>query len=125
MTDNFDLNKRFRVIREIVDLNQADFAGKLGYKQSTISKIENNKTPVTDDIINEIHSVFQISKVWIKTGKGSVYHFDPNDDESLIEYLKNTFSLTDRDITFIFKFLGTEPLNREILYKLFDDNSLK
>ncbi len=95
MTDNFDLNKRFRVIREIVDLNQADFAGKLGYKQSTISKIENNKTPVTDDIINEIHSVFQISKVWIKTGKGSVYHFDPNDDESLIEYLKkNTFSLT-------------------------------
>ncbi|MBI2259568.1 MAG: helix-turn-helix transcriptional regulator [Flavobacteriia bacterium] len=61
--------------------NETDLANKLGYKKSSFSQIMNGKVPVSDKFIdNLLKSNLNINKVWIKTGKGSMF-LDQQEDK--------------------------------------------
>ena len=67
-----DTNDRVKMIRKSLKLNQADFANRIGMKQTGLSAIEKGKVPVLDRNIKNICSEFQIDENWLRTGEGEM-----------------------------------------------------
>jgi transcriptional regulator with XRE-family HTH domain len=53
--------RKLRFLRRQKDLKQPDLAEALGYKQQTISDLENGKQHFTDEIIDKISAYFNIT----------------------------------------------------------------
>lgn len=67
------INDRIKYLRkEVLQLNQTDFAEAIGLKQRSVSSMEQNGT-VTDRVIKSIRLVFNISEEWLRHGTGPLY----------------------------------------------------
>ena len=92
-----DINKRFKILREHLNISQESFGNKIGLSKSGISNIESGHRNVTDKHVKLIHSQFNISEEWLKTGKGEMI-IQP-ETFSLDEYAqKNKLSQLEFDI---------------------------
>ncbi|RHX84738.1 XRE family transcriptional regulator [Leptospira stimsonii] len=73
--ENIDLSspgKRLRyAIKNILAMNDEDFAISVGKSQNYISYICNDKRPLLDKLAAEIESVHRISGLWLIRGEGS------------------------------------------------------
>lgn len=64
-----NINQRIKFLRkEILKLNQRDFAADLGMTQTGVSSIEKNGATVTDRVIKSICLIYKISEVWLRDG---------------------------------------------------------
>lgn len=66
------IGERVKKIRLYNDLNQAQFAEKLGLTQGFISKVEKNNTQLTVDHLILIENIFSVDLDWLLTGKGEM-----------------------------------------------------
>lgn len=67
------INERVRYLRkEILSMNQTEFAKQLGMKQTGISYMERNGSTVTNKAIKTICLVFNVNEDWLINGNGSV-----------------------------------------------------
>ncbi|XDD52172.1 XRE family transcriptional regulator [Leptospira sp. WS92.C1] len=73
--ENTDLptpGKRLRyTIKNILTMNDADFAMSIGKSQNYISYISNDKRPLLDKLAAEIEFVHHISGLWLMKGTGT------------------------------------------------------
>ncbi|GHU33689.1 hypothetical protein FACS1894172_12710 [Spirochaetia bacterium] len=63
---------RVREIRKEFDLNQIEFATRLGVDNSLISKIEKGVVDIMEDKINLICRTFNVSEIWLRNGIGNM-----------------------------------------------------
>lgn len=89
------------IYRKVVK-NQTDFAEKLGYNKTYISRLFNEHEPMSDKIATEMETVFKLQKHWLMTGKGGadpVFLTSPSGPTS--RPTTNAFPLgpTDDDVT--------------------------
>lgn len=82
---NYEINERIKFLRThyIKDENdrmfsQADFSKQLDLPKNTIGALENLRTYVSEECINNICSKFNISKEWIVNGTGNILNDNPN-----------------------------------------------
>ena len=64
---------RIRLVRKTLDLNQTEFADRIGLTQTTLSMIELEKTTLTEKNIKLICVTFAIDEDWLRTGKGEMF----------------------------------------------------
>lgn len=67
------MNNRIRELRKALDLNQKEFAEKIGLKQNTISYMESNGSKITEQNIKTICSQFSVNENWLRTGNGKMF----------------------------------------------------
>ena len=64
------INERMRFFRkDVLHMNQTDFANSIGMKQTGVSYMERDGSTVTDQAIKATCSVHNISEEWLRTGK--------------------------------------------------------
>lgn len=82
-----DINDRVKIIRKSLNLNQTDFAKRIGIKQTTLSSIEIGIVNLTDRNLQQICRVFRINESWLRTGEGQMHTTLPiASNASLEEY---------------------------------------
>ena len=64
---------RIRFLMQRDRLTQAQFARRLGIDPSNVSKYLTGRLPVSDSLINRIIVDFNVSKDWLREGKGLPY----------------------------------------------------
>ena len=67
------MNSRIRELRKILNLNQKDFAQKIGLKQGAISYMEKNGSTITEQNIKNICSQFNVNEKWLRIGFGDIF----------------------------------------------------
>ncbi len=99
MSESIDiaLARKLRYLRRQNDLKQPELADALGYKQQTISDLENGKHHFTDEIIDKIASYFKITsaefempieQVQINNSPNANYHNNSSNNSHTINDLK-------------------------------------
>ncbi|WP_156104145.1 helix-turn-helix domain-containing protein, partial [Campylobacter sp. MIT 97-5078] len=68
IANQVEIGKRIKEIRELSDLNQIEFAKKIGLKQSFISRVELGKVNCLADMICSMHEVYGASPNYILLG---------------------------------------------------------
>ncbi len=89
------IGRRLKEIRSHFELNQSDFAAKLGLGQSTYAGYETEKRSVPDEIKEKISHI-GINLHWLITGQGKMLLSDNNRAVS-IQTEKKEIVLSDRD----------------------------
>lgn len=67
------VNLRIKQIRTQLNLTQVEFSKQISMSQNSLSEIEIGTRKVNERIIQLICTQFNISKEWVKTGKGSMF----------------------------------------------------
>lgn len=75
--------ERIKEIRKILNLNQSEFAEKIGLSQSTLAMIEVGKRTFSDKHIKLICSTFNVSEAWLRSGKGNMFSSTPYERQLL------------------------------------------
>ena len=57
-----DIGERLKKLRKVLNLNQSEFAKKIGMAQNSLSLIETGKNILTQQNINLIGLTFNVSK---------------------------------------------------------------
>ena len=68
---------RLRTLRNSFNLNQKDFADRVGLRESSISAIETGKRTMGRRIATDIAKTFKINPLWLLSGEGEMDDFDP------------------------------------------------
>lgn len=74
------MEKRIKEIRRVYNLNQTQFAEKIGLKQPTIAGYENGKDVPMSTIVTICQIFPDINKVWLCTGEGDMKRKQSEDD---------------------------------------------
>ncbi len=84
------INERVKYIRkDVLGMNQSDFASKLGMRQTGVSTYEQNGKTVTDTTVNIICLVFGINEIFVRTGEGPIFNDVPDKKMIILEALRN------------------------------------
>lgn len=81
------INERIKELRLKLGMSQEEFGNRIGLSKSGISNIENGTRGVRERHIKLICSMFNVSEVWLKTGKDITT--DISKFESFISYLES------------------------------------
>ena len=73
------IGDRIKEIRKVLGLNQGKFAKRLKFSQGAISDFEANKKPIAEKFIQLICLEFEVSDVWLRTGKGEMFSKEASD----------------------------------------------
>lgn len=77
------MNERLRILRkEHLHLTLEKFGEPLGVQNSAISKIENGRTNLTDQMILAICRTYNVNEAWLREGSGPVFR-DLSEDDAL------------------------------------------
>lgn len=71
-SENVQPINRFKIVRELLGLTQAEFGEKLGFKLNKIRDIEIGKQKISPEIAIDIENKFSIAFKWLLTGMGSM-----------------------------------------------------
>ena len=67
------MNKRICDVRKSQNLNQQDFADKLGLTKNFISLLETGSREPSDRTIKDICREFSVNEKWLRTGEGEMF----------------------------------------------------
>jgi transcriptional regulator with XRE-family HTH domain len=73
MSDNILIGQRLCIIRNSYNLNQDDFADKLGVSLRAYQNYERGERTVSKELICAFIDVLNIDPTWLLTGKGDMY----------------------------------------------------
>ena len=97
---------RIRLVRKTLDLNQMEFARRIGLTQTSLSMIELGNTGLTEKNIKLICTTFAVDEEWLRTGIGEMFgivsphekelmdifrKLTPNTQEFILEMAQNLF----------------------------------
>ena len=89
------MKERIKEVRKIANLNQTEFADRIGASRDKVASYETGRVIPTDTILKLISKEFSVSYAWLKTGEGPME--DPAPELSAIKRLTETYvSLPDR-----------------------------
>lgn len=70
--------EKIKMVRELRNYSQEYVADKLGIKQNSYSKIENNQTKLTAEMLQKIAEVLQVSPLDIMNQQPAIINLQPN-----------------------------------------------
>lgn len=121
------LGERIRYVREeILKLNQANFANKLGFSRvATISDYEKDKRSPDITILRKIANIGSVTLEWMLTGSGKISVYEPASPAVSYEggssvYSRNFVEVNVYDISSAGdpkNFPGAEPVDRAFIPK--------
>ena len=104
------MNKRLKLIRNVLDLNQEDFGSKIFLTKGAISNIENGTRELTEKNIKLICQEFNVNEEWLRTGAGEMF----NTESDLISLVaKNLGNMDDFDMKIIIEYLKLSTEQRK------------
>ena len=72
------LNERLRYFRkEVLGMNQRQFASALGMAQTSVSAFEADGGGVSDRVLKTICTMFNVREEWLRAGEGEMYSPEP------------------------------------------------
>lgn len=104
------IGSKIRNIRNILGLTQTEFAEKLGYSYSLISKVEAGTRKAPDRLIKLISSTFNTDLA----DTASETDCDTSIEE-LIMYIKDTDALNNTEKAFLTSYLELTPEKRKVI----------
>ncbi|TGK18846.1 XRE family transcriptional regulator [Leptospira stimsonii] len=118
--------KRLRyAIKNILAMNDQDFATSIGKSQNYISYICNDKRPLLDKIAAEIEYIHRISGLWLTKGQGNPEVNAVNDENSETvekmkrrDFLWNKISNDKAEETMISFYKDVPPETRNLIYQM-------
>lgn len=109
------IGKRIKELRKnILKLNQTDFATPLGLNQSTIGGYENDFRNVSDATILAICREYGVSEKWLRTGEGDVFASNQV-SSTIVSGLAQEYDLDLMDQNLISEYLKLDKQSREVL----------
>ena len=66
------INERLKLLRKREGLNQADFAARLGVRNTAISRYESGERALSEQMILAVCREYGISDEWLRTGTGKM-----------------------------------------------------
>lgn len=91
------MNERIKTLRKTLNLTLEQFGERVGVTKMTISRIENGKNNVTEQMCKSICREFNIREDWLKNGTGEMFE-DLSEDEKIASILGSVFTDTDSEI---------------------------
>lgn len=67
------LKDRIKKLRKALDLTQREFGEQIGSTQNAIGNYETGHRNPSSSVINNICKTFNVSEVWLRTGKGEIF----------------------------------------------------
>lgn len=67
------MNERVKELRKVLDLTLEKFGERIGVTKMTISRIENGKNNITDQMFKSIVREFNVNEQWLRTGEGEMF----------------------------------------------------
>ncbi|MDL2327583.1 helix-turn-helix domain-containing protein [Ruminococcaceae bacterium OttesenSCG-928-A11] len=105
------ISDRVKLTRLDWELNQVEFANRLGVTNAHISKIEKGKTTPSSALIKLICKEYKISERWLTTGEG------PRDAEDVEPEVNQKMVLASEQLSRLLKIDGTvRPMAAELNY---------
>lgn len=121
------LTKRIIHLRQdILHMSQSQFAEKVEISQAYLSLLENQKKEFNIDTLMQIAISLKINLDWLIYGIGNDDNIfqpnihDPRDKENALSALKKAYSLTQKDIEFLQKYLVLSDKERSAIIKAAD-----
>lgn len=113
------INERICYLRkDILKLNQTDFAEAIGMKQRGISYIEQINATVTEKTIKAICLVYNISEDWLRNGTEPMYTQEPT--FSLDDFVRQHGG-TELELDIMKAYFELEPDTRAMLVQHFKE----
>ena len=67
------MKDRIKLIRKENNLNQTEFAEKLGLSRNHIAQVETDKGKFSERTIKDICRIWNINETWLKNGEGEMH----------------------------------------------------
>nr|DAH12351.1 MAG TPA: hypothetical protein [Bacteriophage sp.] len=83
------MNQRLKLLRKQFNLNQSDFALRIGVSQSAVAAWESGIRNPIDAIVQSICREFGVSESWLRTGDGPML-VAQSPDEQITAYVAKT-----------------------------------
>ncbi len=106
------LDNRVKLIRKKLNISQADFGNKLGITGAGISKIENGKRNLTEQMLRMICKEFNINEKWLRSGEGEVFRQLPSE---AIGRLADNYRLDELDKRIISEYVRLDEKKRQVI----------
>ena len=101
------MNHRLKEIRTRLNLSQEEFGSRIGIKsRAHISSLESGSRNITDRIIKDLVSVYNVNEEWLRTGEGDM--FNESDTFSLDDYAKQK-KLTELEFNILKTYMELDP----------------
>lgn len=110
------MEKRIKEIRRVYNLNQTQFAEKIGLKQPTIAGYENGKDVPMSTIVTICQIFPDINKVWLCTGEGDMKLEQSVDDAERLANIMRGTSENKKQLIRIISAMPDELLDAMISY---------
>lgn len=82
------MNERIKILRKkCLDITQEEFATRIKISRSNLGSIEVGRINVTDRVVDDICTEFNVNEEWLRTGQGKM--FVQSDSFSLDDYIKD------------------------------------
>lgn len=104
------INSRIKNFRKSKELNQSDFAKRIGITQRGVSHIEQDGHNVSDVTIKSICHEFNISETWLRNGIEPI--FTPTDTFSLDSFVKDR-GMSDLELRILKRYFALDPKTRQ------------
>lgn len=110
-------NERMRYFRkDVLHMNQSDFASSIGMKQTGVSYMEREGSTVSDQSIKAISSIYNIREEWLRTGEEPMYKVQETFD--LNKFAKER-GASDLDLKIVKAYFSLDPKIRKMLLEHF------
>jgi transcriptional regulator with XRE-family HTH domain len=94
------MNERIRELRKTLKYTQEEFAKAIRVSRSNLGNLENGLINVTDRVVSDICTAFNVREDWLRTGAGEIF----NEDK-------------DMELAFLIGKLAAEPENKRNDFK--------
>lgn len=112
------VNQRLRQVRKHFNMQQSDFAKRLGLSQAGVSWLEQDGNTVSEQIIRLLHLDFHVSEEWLRTGEGPMFSAE---DDSPLEKLCREYAVSDCERKILELYFSFEPKRRKMVCDFVDE----
>ena len=110
--------EKIKMIRELRNLSQEHVAERLGIRQNTYSKIENNQSKLTAETLQKLADVLEVSPMDIMNHQPAIINFQPNQGtQQSIGYIE-TFISSQKEL--VDKLVASKDAEIERLQKFIE-----
>ena len=112
------INQRLRQVRKHFNMQQNDFAKRLGLSQTGVSWLEREGNAVSEQTIRLLHLDFHVSEEWLRTGEGPMFSAE---DDSPLEKLCREYAVSDCERRILELYFSFDPKRRKMVCDFVDD----
>lgn len=85
------MKERLKQLRKELNLNQQEFAEKIGINRGTLANYEVGRNEPIDAVVKLICDRFHVNEEWLRTGKGEMFTALSKEDE-IMELIEQSMS---------------------------------